>query len=126
MQHLIILLPIIGIIVFWLLPLGQAIPVYLVILVMSGLMYWAIIRAMRKRHENGAESLVGNKASVVSRLSPQEEAQYIVRVRGELWSANSDDDLKPGETVKILSVDGLTLQVSRQAVGPPTSPAKKP
>jgi membrane protein implicated in regulation of membrane protease activity len=121
---ILLLLPLIGIVVFWLLPLSLAIPVYLVILLASGLMYWAIVRAMKKRSKNGVEGLIGAEARVVSKLGPHAEAQYRVKVRGELWSANSRDDLKPDETVKVLSVNGLTLVVGKNTAEQPSSLAK--
>ena len=76
----------------------------------------AIVVAMKKRYEYGIEGLIGEEARVVSKLEPQDKAQYMVKVRGELWSANSLDDLKPGEKVKILSVDRLTLVVGKAGV----------
>jgi membrane protein implicated in regulation of membrane protease activity len=97
---ILLLLPIIGIVVFWLLPLPLAILAYIVILIISALLYWVIARAMKKRSRNGMEGLVGYEAMVVSELGPHDEARYMVRVRGELW-------------VKILSVNGLTLQVKK-------------
>jgi membrane-bound serine protease (ClpP class) len=112
---ILLLLPLIGIVVFLLFPLPVAIPVYLVILLISGLMYWVIVRAMKKRSKVGIEGLIGAEARVLSKLGPHDEAQYMVRVRGELWSANSRDDLKPDETVKILSVSGLTLVVGKNS-----------
>ena len=48
----------------------------------------------------------------------------MVRVRGELWIANSRDDLKPDETVKVLSVNGLTLVVGKNSAEQPSSQAK--
>jgi membrane protein implicated in regulation of membrane protease activity len=108
-----LLLPLIGIIVFWLLALPQAIIVYLVILLGSGLLYWVIVRAMKKRSKYGVEGLIGSEARVISKLSPHDEAQYMVRVRGELWNANSRDELKPDETVQVLAVSGLTLVVGK-------------
>ena len=74
MHHLILFLPIIGIIVFWLLPVGIAIPSYLGILLVSGLMYWAILRAIKKTPITGDSGLVGNKARVVSKLGPSDES----------------------------------------------------
>lgn len=112
---ILLLLPLIGVVVFWLLPLSLAIPVYLVVLLASGLMYWTIVRAMKERPKYGAEGLIGAEARVVFKLGPHDEAQYMVRVRGELWSANSRDDLKPDETVKVLSVNGLTLIVGKNS-----------
>lgn len=54
----------------------------------------------------------------------QDEAQYRVKVRGELWSANSRDDLKPDETVKVLSVKRFTLVVGKNTAEQPSSRAK--
>jgi membrane protein implicated in regulation of membrane protease activity len=121
---ILLLLPLIGIVVFWLLPLPLAIPVYLVILLASGLMYWTIVRAMEKRSKYGLEGLIGAEARVISKLGPHDDAQYMVRVRGELWSANSHDDLKPHETIKVLSVNGLTLVVGKNSAEQPSSQAK--
>jgi membrane protein implicated in regulation of membrane protease activity len=123
---ILLLLPLIGIVVFWLLPLYQAIFAYIIILIASGLLYWVIARAMKKRSKSGLEGLVGAEAMVISKLGPHDEAQYMVRVRGELWRANSNDELKPDETVKILSVSGLTLLVKKNSVETPSSQAKTP
>jgi membrane protein implicated in regulation of membrane protease activity len=79
---------------------------------------------MKKRSKDGVEGLIGSEARVVSKLGPHNEAQYMVRVRGELWSANSRNDLKPDETVKILSVNGLTLVVGKNSAEQPSSQTK--
>ena len=113
MWHLILLLPLFGLIVFLVMPLGLAIPVYLVILLVTGLMYWAILRALRRRPESGARSLIGTEAKVVSKLGAKDEAQYQVKIRGELWAAKSHDKLELGDTVSIISVDRLVLTVKR-------------
>jgi membrane-bound ClpP family serine protease len=70
---------------------------------------------MMKRSKYGAEGLIGAEARVISKLGPHDEAQYIVRVRGELWNAKFHDDLKPDETVKILSVNAFTLVVGKNS-----------
>jgi membrane protein implicated in regulation of membrane protease activity len=123
---ILLLLPLVGIVVFWLLSIPQAILAYVIILIISGLLYWVIARAMRKQPQYGSEGMIGAKAKVVSRLGPQDEAQYLVRVRGELWNANSKDELKPGETVIILSVNGLTLLVGRTNGEPSRLRVNKP
>ncbi len=106
-------LPLIGIAVFWLLPLPSAILVYLLILALSAVLYWITARAMKKRPSYGIKALIGAQARVVSRLGPKADAQYLVKLRGELWRADSNDSLKPGEPVVVLSVNGLTLIVAR-------------
>ena len=79
--------------------------------------HWVIIRAMRKRPKTGVEDLIGAEARVVSELEPHDEATYLVKIRGELWSANSDDKLKPGDKMKIISVKYLTLFIRKNGTG---------
>ena len=71
---------------------------------------------MKNRYEYGVEGFIGEEARVVSKSKPQDEARYMVKVRGELWGANSLDDLKPGDMVKILSANRLTLMVGKSVV----------
>jgi len=63
----------------------------------------------RRRAVTGAEALVGSTGVVATR--------HQVRVAGELWRTKSADELVPGDEVKILAVDGMTLTVKRE--GPP-------
>ena len=114
MHHLILLLPLIGIVVFWLLPPSSAIPVYLAILLASAGMYWAILRAIKRTPTTGATGLKGTSGRVVSRLKPSDESQYLVEADGELWSANSADTLQPGDEVRIVDVKGIRLEVARE------------
>jgi membrane protein implicated in regulation of membrane protease activity len=81
MQHLILFLPMAGIVVFWLLPVDVAVTVYLLIPVVSGLFYWAIARAMKRRHKTGAEGLINSTARVVSDLPTGSKAKYVVRIQ---------------------------------------------
>ena len=113
MWHVIIMLPILGIVVFFLLRPGVAIPVYLVLLLASGLAYWSLVRAMRRRPRTGREALMGATARVVSRVRPGSNAQYVVRTQGELWGADSPDILEAGELVTVTGIDGLKLRVQR-------------
>jgi membrane protein implicated in regulation of membrane protease activity len=113
MWHLIIMLPIVGIIVFFLLPLSAAIPVYLVILLASGLAYWSVARAMRRRPKTGREGLIGATARVISHVQPGGNARYLVRTQGELWGADSPDALREGEVVTVTGIDGLKLRVQQ-------------
>jgi membrane-bound serine protease (ClpP class) len=36
-----------------------------------------------------------------------------VRIAGERWRAAGDAPLRPGETVRVVAIDGLTLVVER-------------
>lgn len=113
MCHLILLMPVLGVPLFWLLPLSYAVPANLVILLISVLLYWAVMRAMKRPVQDGFHSLVGSKVEVVSRLAPDESAQYLVRSHGELWSAYSHDTFHPGDKAEIMAVRGIGVVVKR-------------
>ncbi len=115
MCHLILLMPVLALPVFWLMPLNLAIPIYIIIALMSGLFYRLIARSMSKQPETGSEGLIGATAEVVSKLNPGNLAQYLVRSQGELWSASSPDVLGTGEMVSIAAVDGIRLVVRRNS-----------
>ena len=106
-------MPVFGLSVFWLMPLRLAIPGYVVIVLVSGFLYWLITRALRKPLQDGFQSLIGTEAEVVSRLAPTHSAKYLVRSKGELWSAYSTDTLQIGEPVNIVAVKGIGVVVER-------------
>lgn len=109
MCHLILLMPIVGLVVFWILPLSAALPVYLVILAASAVLYYLILKSMRRPVTTGAQTLVGKSATVVEASGNRGE----VHVEGAIWQATSDDTLAVGDRVMILSIEGLTLKVAR-------------
>ena len=74
---------------------------------------------MKKKYEYGAEGFIGEEAIVLSKLGSSNYAQYMVKVRGELWSANSVDDLKSGDKVKVLSTSRLILVVGKASAEQP-------
>jgi len=118
--HLILLMPLLGIPLFWLLPLGYALPINVGIWLTSAFLYWLITRAMRKPLQDGFQSLIGTKAEVVSRLAPDQSAKYLVRSHGELWSAYSTDILEIGEQVNIVAIKGIGVVVK------PAEPGSRP
>ena len=78
--------------------------------------YWQ--RRMRRgKVQTGREQLVGAIGEVSERLAPSGH----VRVLGELWEAHSGSELPPGARVRVVAVDGLTLEVEPvdEAAAPP-------
>ena len=115
MCHVLLLMPVIGLPVFWLTPLSFAIPFYIFIVLISILLYRAIAKSMRKPLETGALKLIGSEAEVVSKLSPGHSAQYVVRSGGEMWTARCADVLQTRETVSIAAIHGISLVVERSS-----------
>ena len=69
---------------------------------------WFWRRFLRRyRLRVGPETLVGERAEVITPLQPEGR----VRLRGEIWRARSTAPAVRGSTVRVLGLDGLTLQV---------------
>jgi membrane-bound serine protease (ClpP class) len=69
--------------------------------------YFWIRLSRRRRIQAGAETLIGARAVVVSPCRPVGQ----VRVQGELWRARCEPGAEPGETVRIVGREALTLLV---------------
>lgn len=109
MCHLMLMLPVLGLMVFRLWPMSIAAPVYIIILVVSLAVYYLIVQAMHRPVMTGREEILRKTGTVVE----VRERRIQVRVRGEIWNAESSDRLRIGDTVSIAGIDGLVLQVRR-------------
>ncbi len=112
-------MPVLGLPLFWLLPLGYALPVNIALWLISAFLYWLIRKAIRKPIQDGFQSLIGTEAEVVSKQALAHSAKYLVRAKGEgeLWSAYSADVLEIGEWVNIVAVKGIGVVVERAEPG---------
>lgn len=70
-----------------------------------------VVQAQRRRPRTGAEGLEGQLGQAVTDLDPE---GWVI-VQGERWRARADDRVSHGETVEVLSVDGLELRVRKGA-----------
>ena len=109
MCHLLLLMPILGLPIFWLWPTSVAAPSYIVILLLSGWLYYYVIQAMRRPVETGPEEILHSIGKVVG----LGERFARVRVHSEVWNAESPDKLRKGDLVTIEKLDGLILTVRR-------------
>jgi membrane-bound serine protease (ClpP class) len=101
--HLLLLSPVIGLVLFLILPWTIALPLYLLIVSLSVWLYTKIMASMRQPVKTGSEGLLGQVAEV----GPGDS----MIVRGERWSIAQPDGLTPGQQVRIVGLDGLRLQV---------------
>ena len=65
------------------------------------------IKARRRPVVSGLEELVGGEAIVVDDF----DRKGTVTIHSETWSATSDKPLHKGQSVKVIAIKGLTLQV---------------
>jgi membrane protein implicated in regulation of membrane protease activity len=114
---ILMLLPVLTIPVFFFLPFGPAIAIYLVCLVASGLTFWLMRRTHRIPVTTGVESLINKNAEIVSKSGTGAGATYCAQMRGELWTARSNDNLEIGDSVTIVAVEGNSLKVQRKDAG---------
>ncbi|ADC89029.1 protein of unknown function DUF107 [Thermocrinis albus DSM 14484] len=66
------------------------------------------LQAQKRKKMTGAEELIGEEAEVITDFV---KGKGKVMVKGEIWNAVSQEDLRKGDRVKILDVKGLTLYV---------------
>lgn len=74
-----------------------------------GLIVWYLINDKKKQKMTNDFFLpIGSRGIVLSQTGPQE---YQVKVRGEIWRAFSDSELKINEPILVLEVNPKTLQL---------------
>jgi membrane-bound serine protease (ClpP class) len=98
------------------LPFGARLSLWLVglgTLVVSGYFLFVLRAVLRARHvpvASGSEALLGQEGVATSDLAPR----GTVRVAREDWSAVAElDQIRAGETVEVVAVEGVTLHVRR-------------
>lgn len=67
------------------------------------------IRTMRTKPTTGREGMIGLLGTARTALAPR----GTVDVRGELWQAESEAPLAPGDPVEVVGMEGLLLRVRR-------------
>jgi membrane-bound serine protease (ClpP class) len=68
-----------------------------------------VVRSQRRQAALGHEGMLGQRGIAQGRLRPS----GMVIVRGEYWTAESDDEIEAGERIEVTSVEGLRLRVRR-------------
>lgn len=116
MCHLILMLPVVALPVFWLLPLTVAAPVYGTASALAGVVYYFAWETGRRPVAIGRERLVGMTARVL-----ETEPSLRVELDGETWRALSPETLAAGDVVHIHAVRDLTLHVRHAASPPPVA-----
>ena len=107
--------PVWGLLLFLLLGWTVALLVYLVGTVLSLGQAYIVGRALQQPVRTGIEALVGTHGQVLEVEGPR----CLVKVRGELWRAVTEQPIARGSEVTILRVEGATLVVA------PGGPSRK-
>ncbi len=110
MCHVLLLLPVLALPVFWFWPLEIALPLYGVAGVASVGIYALVYRAWRTPLAHGPQTLIGAIGCVIS----AERQRAILRLGGELWLADvQGQPLTPGEQAEVVGIHGLQLKARK-------------
>jgi len=104
---IVMLLPLAGLLFFFVLPFRAALLAYLAGCVVSFFAHRLMHRAARLPVLTGKEGLIGRTARVVD----WQGHRGTVRCHDELWTATSDQHLAAGDPAVIVAVHGLTIAV---------------
>lgn len=113
MCHLLLIMPFVSLVVFWILPFEQALAIYLIILATCAVLYWLIWKAFRRPVATGMEGMIGGVGEVL--LSGEKSAKIFYK--GEIWNAVSAERLSVGDSVEIARLERLTLIVRKTVKG---------
>jgi membrane protein implicated in regulation of membrane protease activity len=109
MCHILLSMPVLALAMFWFWPVTVALPVYLVVLVLSVWLYVLTLRAMHAPAKLGREGMLHESGRVIG----GDGEGLRVRVHNEIWSAEAGESLQEGERVRVVGLNGLTLKVQR-------------
>lgn len=119
MCHLVLMMPVIGLGVFWLWPFSVAMPVYLVILFISGLVYFALLKAMSRPVVTGKEGLIGRTVEIMDISGYRGH----VRVHGEIWEAYFQGSFQKADKGIVKEVRDMTLVIEKESAFRKQAPA---
>lgn len=103
-------LPVLGLGLFHFLPFQAALEIYLLLLIISGIMYYGMFTVMggKRKVLTGFEEMKGKEGLVFEDINPEGK----VRIDNELWIARAPGGkFLKGEKVRIRGHEGLTLLV---------------
>jgi len=80
------------------------------------LWFFGVRYSRRRRATVGVETMVGMHGVAISTLEPGSSGITggQVKVDGEIWEARATSEVRPGDTVRVTAVDGLTLEVEKE------------
>jgi membrane protein implicated in regulation of membrane protease activity len=111
MAKLLLFLPLLGLVVFWMFPLPLGGAIYVIVLIVSIFFYRAVAQTKSGPSKVGVQELIG-ESGVVQKWTAN---RGIVQIHDELWEATSSELLHEGDRVEIVKVDGLHLRVKGAA-----------
>lgn len=111
MCHVLLLLPVLALPVFWIWPPEIALPAYGLVAAASLGIYALVYWAWKAPLAHGPQTLIGATGRVID----VDGRRVTLRVRGELWLADvRGETLGMGEEAQVTAIDGLRLTATRR------------
>lgn len=110
MCHILLLLPFIGVILFFIMPFGQALALYSLILFISSIFFWLIWKDMQRPVATGVEGMVGGIGKVIQNGTKTAKVFY----KGEIWEAICAEEISIGELVEVTGLERMKVIVRKQ------------
>ena len=110
MCHILFLLPFIGVILFFIMPFGQALVLYSFILFISSIIIWLIWKDMRMPVSTGIEGMTGGVGKVIQNGTKTAKIFY----KGEIWEAICAEEISIGELVEVTGLERMKVIVRKQ------------
>lgn len=107
MCHILLAMPVLGLVLFPFLPLETALTLYLVVLVLSAGLYFLVFRAMRAKVVTGKEGMIGKTCRALTALGREGK----VLCGNEVWFAESKVPVAVGQEVRVVGLRDLVLLV---------------
>jgi membrane-bound ClpP family serine protease len=112
MCHIILSFPFLALPLFYFLPFRTALPIYLLIVLVIGFVYFKLVIAMKYKVRTGKEGMMGEEVLVIEDINPEGK----VEVWSEIWSATANDKkFQKGQKVKVCGFDRLKVIVGDSA-----------
>lgn len=70
-------------------------------------------QAFRRKTSTGGEGLIGQEGKALTDITKDSGT---VALHGEVWSASSDDGIKKGDRIEVISLSGLQIKVKKKEV----------
>ncbi|MFT5889296.1 MAG: membrane-bound serine protease (ClpP class) [Zhongshania sp.] len=87
--------------------------IFAVALASAGFTFLTLGMLLKNRQQpvvSGVDTLIGR----IAQIELIHETKALIRLQGELWQVQADGPLKTGDSVKVISVNGLILNVRKQ------------
>lgn len=91
-----------------------ALPVIFAVAAASAGMMIILFRMLLRSRHQPVVSGIGMLAGEVGEVMKVDDTHIQIKLHGEIWNAQAPTPLRPGDKVRVNSVDGLTLQVEKE------------